>query len=482
MSRFSVLFLAIGLALGGASAASAHDGGHATVTPWQMASHWPDRIVATFEADPARSLAVSWRTSGDVAAARAEIALALPDARFDRQARSVAAATTRLDLQEIEREGVRIPVAHNADLPPVSFHSVRFDGLQPDTLYAYRVQGGEGRWSEWIQVRTAPASGRFRFLYLGDAQNGISSHWARAIRAAFQTAPDARFVLHAGDLVDHGTRDFEWAEWFRAGSFIHSMIPVVPVAGNHEYERIGLTPADQQRALSFMWRPMFRLPVEAALPASLHETVYQLRYTPDLHLFVLDSTSTELDVQARWLDAQLARSDARWRVVTMHHPVFSSGRDRDNERLRAALLPIFLKHKVDLVLQGHDHTYARGIIGADAMQPRRTGYREGDALAVMFVNSVSGPKQYTFKGDGWDSYAATGVKLERKGENSQFFQVIDIDGPNLTYSAHTTDGALYDRVTIGKSAAGVKTILRTDPRPVPERSFGNTLPYENVRD
>ena len=46
--------------------------------------------------------------------------------------------------------------------------------------------------------------------------------------AAYAEAPDARFAIHAGDLVNWGSRDFEWAEWFRSVGFIHGMIPAVP--------------------------------------------------------------------------------------------------------------------------------------------------------------------------------------------------------------------------------------------------------------
>ena len=459
---------------------AAHDGSDkGPVAPWQQASAWPDRVIATFEADPARSIAVSWRTSGDVKGTRAEIARAIPDARFDLVAQSEPAQTVTIDIDAVTLAGVKIPMKDNADLPPVSYHSVRFDGLTPDTLYAYRVMGADNKWSEWFQTRTAPESGPFKFIYLGDAQNGILSHWSRAIRAAFQTAPDARFMLHAGDLVNRASRDLEWAEWFKAGSFLHAMVPAVPVAGNHEYESLGLSEGDRARALSFMWRPQFRLPVEADLPEVLHETVYALRYSRDLHLFVLDTNQPDLQVQVDWLDRQLTASQARWRIVTMHHPVFSSGQGRDNDKMRAKLLPILLKHKVDLVLQGHDHTYARGMVSPDQMAPRRTSFAKGEVLATMFVNSVSGPKQYKFKQDGWTSYQPSGVNLERQGENSQFYQVIGIDGDTLDYAAYTTDGIQYDRVVIEKKQDGIKRVMINENTAPPQRTHDNTIPYKS---
>ena len=60
------------------------------------------------------------------------------------------------------------------------------------------------------------------FVYFGDAQNNILSHWSRVIRMAYQKAPNAAFAIYAGDLVNYAHMDNEWAQWFKAGGFIHS--------------------------------------------------------------------------------------------------------------------------------------------------------------------------------------------------------------------------------------------------------------------
>lgn len=443
--------------------------------PWQDASPWPDRIVLTFAGDPARTLAVNWRTDSSVAVAVAEIVKATPDARFDLGARRVTAKSEGLDLTTFQNVDGPFAIAQNTGLPPVRFHAVTFDGLEPDTLYAYRVGAADGEWSEWFQARTAPLSGPISFLYLGDAQNAILSHWSRTIRAAFAKAPDARFIIHAGDLVDEGARDLEWAQWFKAVGFIHGMAPAIPVAGNHEYMKVGADPLKQRRLLSILWRPQFNLPVEEGLPETLRETVYKVAYSKDLDVFVLDTQNGELAAQAAWLDRALSASKARWRVVTFHHPVFSSGKDRDSPERRAALLPILQKHDVDLVLQGHDHTYARGDL---TQSPQRAAARTKDSIGPVFVNSVSGPKQYEWSTGGWDRYAGSGVKLRRAAENTQFFQLIRIDGDKLAYEAWTADGVLYDAFGLIKDSTGRR---RPAPGPKPdlppERRFENTKPY-----
>jgi len=444
--------------------------------PWQAATGWPDRIVVTLPETPQTSFAVTWRTDATVEATAAQIVEARDDARFDLGAEQFPATTEPLDLQSMEALGQSVPLAFNKDLPAVHFHSVVFKGLKPDTLYAYRVKGAGEKWSEWLQTRTAAETGPLTFLYLGDAQNALRSHWSRLIRAGFQQAPKADFILHAGDLVNRGSRDLEWAEWFDASGFIHGMIPAVPLAGNHEYDWLTLPSQDRARALSILWRPQFTLPLEPELDADLQEVVYDLRYSRDVHLFALSTQSPKIEQQAAWLDTQLKASDAKWKIVTMHHPIFSSGKGRDDPDRRALLLPVIQKHSVDLVLQGHDHTYARGAIG---QTPERLGFKaKGGKLETMFVNSVSGPKQYPVKPKGWAGYAADGVALIRKGANTQFFQTITIDDDTLSYAAYTATGALYDDFAMKKDRRGQKKITRGATSTMDERLFSNTGPYE----
>ncbi|MEM9495683.1 MAG: metallophosphoesterase family protein [Pseudomonadota bacterium] len=447
-----------------------------TQPPWQEATGWPDRIVVTLPKAPQSSFAVTWRTDASVTETFAEIVEATGDARFDLGAERLPAKTERLDLREAEAFGEVIAIDDNAGLPPASFHSIVFEGLKPDTLYAYRVKGAGDQWSEWLQTRTAAQTGPISFLYLGDAQNALRSHWSRVIRAAFQEAPKADFILHAGDLVDHASKDLEWAEWFDATGFIHGMIPALPVAGNHEYQRLNLPDAEQDRLLSIMWRPQFTLPEEPTLDDDLQEVAYDLRYSEDLHLFIISTQSPKIEEQAAWLDRELAASDARWKIVSMHHPIFSSKDGRDSPERRAALLPVIKKHNVDLVLQGHDHTYARGVI---SQTPERVAFQsKGGEVDTMFVNSVSGPKQYEVRADGFDAYEADGVTLVRQGANTQFFQLITVDRDQVSYEARTATGELYDDFVMTKDRRGAKKITRGSASTMEERSFSNTGPYE----
>ncbi len=463
------------------------------VAPWQAASPWPDRIVATFAGDPKTSLSVTWRTDDSVGWTIAQIAPATDDARFDLAAQSVRAKTERLDLETLVTEkGTRVTL-ENQGLGAVHYHSVTFEGLRPGTIYAYRVQGAYGQWSEWFHIKTAPVQGPVSFVYFGDAQNGILSHWSRVIRAAHKAAPDAGFYLHAGDLVNKGPSDEDWAQWFKAGGFLHASVPSMPVPGNHEFMSVfGEDREARTRVLTTLWRPQFTLPVEDELPERLHEAVYDVRYTDDLHVFVLSSTPASYNretfaAQADWLDKGLSASDATWRVVTMHHPYWVPGRRERDKALVAAIGEIIDRHAVDLVLVGHIHTYARGSQpGKSLLVPKGTARAASgteDTVRTMFMISSSGAKMFTAIdqiasgiGDGQPDLGA--VSVDRVAGNTPMFQVIRIDGATLSYKAHTATGVVYDAFTLTKDEDGTKRLGNGEAAFGEMRLFGNTGPYE----
>lgn len=80
--------------------------------------------------------------------------------------------------------------------------------------------------------------------------------------------------------------------------------------------------------------------------------------------FALDSMPGEPDGvrsdsrQAHWLQRALATSSARWNIVYMHHPPYSSGRWGNSEWMQWP----YQQWGADLVLAGHDHTYERLVV------------------------------------------------------------------------------------------------------------------------
>jgi hypothetical protein len=398
----------------------------------------PDRIVLSWSEDPAHSMSVSWRTSINVKEAVAEFKIADASPYFNDA--SVVKARTAF---------------FKSDKNAAHYHSVTFRDLEPNTLYAYRV--GDNRvWSEWSHFRTAAEGEKpFSFIYFGDAQNDLKSRWSRTIRQAYSHMPQADFLLHAGDLINIPNADDEWGEWFYSGGWIYRTMPSISTPGNHEYLRNG----EQGRQLTPHWAPTFTLPENG--PEGLEESAYYIDYqgariisfnSPDF-LYYKERRSAQVE----WIEKVLRENPQKWTIVTMHHPVYSPATERDNPDLREALKPLFDKYGVDIVLQGHDHTYARG--GNNLPQ----GTTVLDSTGPVYVVSVSGPKMYPSSLGGW---------IDRAAMETQLYQLIHVEGNFLTFEAYTTIGELYDKFQLVKGPGGKNLFIDMTPENVPER-LGN---------
>jgi 3',5'-cyclic AMP phosphodiesterase CpdA len=388
----------------------------------------PDRICLCCTASPATSMAVTWRTSKDVQQGLVQLAKATDGPGF----------TDKVATHQATSQSLR------TDLGPARYHEATLVELTPETKYLYRVGDGEN-WSEWSEFQTASdrTDRPFSFVYFGDAQNDIKSHWSRVVRNGFREAPRAAFFLHAGDLVNRAESDAEWGEWFYASGFIHRTLPVIAVPGNHEMHRVTHPDTGVRTSrLSRHWRPTFAFPENGpAEPKTLAETCYFVDYH-NVRIVALDSNTSHRE-QADYLKKVLADAPG-WKIVTHHHPIYSASEGRDNPSLRELWQPIYDRYGVDLVLQGHDHTYARSGL-------RRHGQDSGEAVVgdtnvptglskqsdsgTVYVVSVSGPKMYDLKPD---------LKMPSTAENTQLFQVIHVDGDALEYRAHTATGKTHD--------------------------------------
>lgn len=401
----------------------------------------PQRIILSWVDNPATTQAVTWRT---VAACESP------------QAQIMAAAGTPLMGENAETvPATRETLKFDAD---ATHYSVNFTGLAPNTQYAYRVGDGEV-WSEWFQFTTASdAPAPFRFIYVGDAQNDIKALCSRTFRQAFAAAPDARLMVHAGDLVAEGYDDALWGEWCHAMGFITAMVPSVPTPGNHDKHQPP-TAQDPEAVLSVdpLYRAHFTLPMNGPEGvACLEEEAYYIDYqgvrfiSLDSNVYANDDFVEEhkqaaWDAQLDWLEGVLSDNPNRWTIVTHHHPLYSGGKDRNNVALRDALLPLYDKYRVDLVLQGHDHVYARThkLSGDETVAP--------DAPGTVYVVSVSGRKMYEVN----PLFTDLMVKVL---PDTQAYQVVDVEEMKLTLHAYDASGEFIDGFELRKDTVGKSTL------------------------
>jgi len=152
--------------------------------------------------------------------------------------------------------------------------------------------------------------------------------------------------------------------------------PLSPLADAYRIRGLGCDVDDQIADPNFGYRDHRRY----------YSIVSDTGHTPLVEVFVLDSNTLAVSntklwpsgddrAQTAWLDAALAASRARWKMVAMHHPPHSplaarhvfglgdwewmyGGRARE-ARLDDQIGPTLRKHGVDVVFAGHNHFYAR---------------------------------------------------------------------------------------------------------------------------
>lgn len=145
----------------------------------------------------------------------------------------------------------------------------------------------------------------------------------------------------------------------------------------------------------------------------------------------------KLAEQALWLDRILSRNPQPWTIAAIHQPVYNTGKWRNRSTLQDLFVPLFDKYSVDLVLQGHDHTYGRTY-------KLKNGTRVGpDESGTVYVISVSGPKSYPVG----PQHAAL---MEKSGTGRQLFQVIRVSRRRLAYEAFDAAGKPYDAFVLEK--------------------------------
>jgi len=378
----------------------------------------PERLLLTLTENPSKSQAVTWRTCAKVNYPKAQIASVIDSPALQDNLRTINAVSEKVS------RGKDKFVYH---------YSAVFEALKPDTIYAYRV-GTYDNWSEWNQFKTACTSDApFKFVYFGDPQENVKSMCSRIFRAAYKKAPDADFWLFVGDLVTNGDKDGEWAELFDAFGWIPRMTPMMLIPGNHDYPDKRYLHAKPYELFP-LWRPHVTLPENGL--HGLEETAYYIDYQGVR--FVMLNGNEKIEEQARWLDRILSENHQRWTIVGIHQPVYSTtSKGRKDSKLQNQLVPIFDKHSVDLVLQGHNHTYSRTY---EIKNVVRTGDNE---KGTVYVISVSGPKFYEVKTQQKDLMA----KIET---GRQLFQVIHIDHNRLLYESFDVTGEVYDSFTLEK--------------------------------
>ncbi len=343
----------------------------------------PSHIAVTFGDDSATTRNISWYTKKSVTGD--DVQLSETPTGFGEG--YPAGVKVEADTQTVKRTypGVDIGIAGLLNYEfDVNRHTAKITGLKPGTTYYYRIgDASKGYWSKVGTITTADNSDSFTFFHVSDSQSGLERQykvWANVLDTAFEMYPNAAFLMHTGDNVDHGNnfRQWKWALNTASDSLMNTAY--MTLAGNHE--------GKGEYAIS----DNFLLPSHP----EQDETVgvyYSFDYN-NAHFIVLNTNDVDDDTglsaeQLAWLKADAAASDADWKIVSLHKALYSNGShydDSDVEAMRAQLAALMPKLGIDVVLQGHDHVYLR----TDAMNSNKV-------VEVYEMSVDNNGKAYTAK-------------------------------------------------------------------------------------
>jgi len=410
-------------------------------------------------------------------------------------------------------------------------------GLTENTAYSYRV-GSEGNWSPAYSFTTQSFDGNYDFLFLGDPQIGSSGDavkdgagWADTLNVATAANPKAELLVSGGDQVESANNEANWDAFLSADKL--RQVPYAATIGNHDvggkaYEQHLFTPNTDRSGAYY----------SNGTPSS-NTSGGDYWYIYKDVLFIDLNSNSYATSQGGGGDAAHVQyvtdiinqhgAEAKYKVLVYHHSIYSPAdhaKDGDNKTRRVDFPTTFSKLGVDLVLQGHDHSYSRsyeiknGVKANPAEQPGDANVFPGPG-GVIYVtaNSASGSKYYDITapddsgvggaGNGADpldpskywynsvqnqEHVRTYVKVQvqndqlvvqniRSGTCAAPNAAVELGkvpwcGPNSGASAAQPVGSVVDAVTIHKNHGDGQDIQVTVPTAAPGE-FGWTVDGRN---
>lgn len=341
------------------------------------------------------------------------------------------------------------------------YNHVTVTGLEENQTYSYQVtKSGEA--SDPAEYKTGSFS-ELKILYVGDPQIGASKGqeqagtldedagntaarndaygWNRTLNAAVAQNPDLSFIISAGDQVNNtgNPKEEEFAGYLNAD--VLKNYAEATTIGNHD----SLTPDYQYH---------FFDPNMSDKGATAAGGDYYYSYGPGLFI-VLNTNNYNVAEHAELIkEAVASNPDAPWRIVTIHQDIYGSGLDHsdsDGMILRTQLTPLFDANDIDVVLQGHDHTFSRSkLLSGDNGQHGNYEFRlneDGSDYDWDHAYNVDTDEAVTLAPEDSDKQAQAGKDAFDK--DNLCYSIEDTDGN----SADDPDGTLYMEAN---SASGSK--------------------------
>ncbi len=342
-------------------------------------------------------------------------------------------ATSRVDFGEARWNVQAAVLDRSATLDGSRLmHEVFLGDLKPETNYFWQVisvttKGDTLRTPVYSFKTAIKDSSAYMFALIGDTQRNSRTPWAwgKIAEKVWQDRPN--FVVLAGDLVDQGFKKTDWTEhFFPNGHQLMSRVPVYSVLGNHEQDA-----------------PFYYQYIVAPPP----EYYYTFTYG-NAQFFMLDSNRdlSEGSEQYEWLEWELAKSTATWKIAVHHHPPYSSDSDDHGDTFKELstlgtkarnLVPLYERYGLDFCLFGHTHLYERSW----PIREDRINMKEG----VVYINSGGA-------GGGLEDFAPTRSWFTLELQSVHHYCTFAIYDKNLVFKAIDHEGRMLDAFQMQKEA------------------------------
>lgn len=347
---------------------------------------------------------------------------------------------------------------------------VSTEGVEENTTYYYQYfQNGE--WSEAIEFTTQDFDS-YKALLFGDPQIGACKgqessegdsmsgylaarndafNWNITLETALAANPDTNFLISAGDQINDSKNEYEYAGFLNPDAI--QSYALSTAIGNHD--------SSNSNYSDHYNNPNSDVATEGKTAAG---TDYYYTYGNTLFI-VLDTNNYNCATHEAVMKKAIEENpDTQWRVVLFHQDIYGSGADHsdsDGIVLRTQLTPLMDQYDIDVVLQGHDHTYSRTYqLSSTGTEDNGTCYTiDGDVASGTVIdpegtvyletNSSTGSKFYNLIANRQDYVA------ERSQTWTPSYSVLSVDENSFTI-------ATYD-VTTGKllGDSSVYTIVKS---------------------
>ena len=280
-----------------------------------------------------------------------------------------------------------------------------------------------------------PNSGRsIKFAIIGDSGRGSKEqHEVAAQMVAYRQRFDFEFVLMVGDNIYEGpATEEDYRLKFEAPykQLLDDGVKFYAALGNHDdtnqiyYKNFNM---GGKRYYTFV------PPVDPIT-----------RWDTRVRFFAVDSTYLDRQ-QTQWLAKETADSRAEWKIVFLHHPLYTSGRYTMAARgIRFGLESTLVTGGVNVVFSGHEHIY------------ERVEMQKG---ILYFISGGAGSLRM---GD-----AAPSPLIARSYDRDYHFMLVEINDDGFFFQAINRVGVTVDAGSL-KPVKKLTGITPTTDRTVPQ--------------